>query len=90
MLSETTCIVSGSGLGKSTIAQLLLRTYTPQCESLSLDDQDVAFLDPVFTSAHMARVKQGCILFDRSVHDNITLGHPGGRVSRAQVEDTSL
>ncbi len=39
--SETTFIVGGSGSGKSTVAQLLLRMYDVQRGTISLDDQDV-------------------------------------------------
>ena len=42
---ETTYIVGGSGSGKSTIAQLLLRMYDVQGGTIFLDDQDVRYLD---------------------------------------------
>ena len=96
---ETTFIVGGSGSGKSTIAQLLLRLYNPDGGEITLDDQSFPFLDESFTRANIAAVQQGCILFDMSVHDNVALGLAGAGpgvngnkrrpedVSRAEVEE---
>ncbi|TFY59934.1 hypothetical protein EVG20_g7612, partial [Dentipellis fragilis] len=71
---ETTFIVGGSGSGKSTVAQLLLRMYATQEGTVSLDDQDMAYLDPSWTRAHVGVVSQGCILFDGTVHENVAMG----------------
>lgn len=97
---ETTFIVGGSGSGKSTIAQMLLRLYDPDSGELTMDDQLFPHLDSDFTSEHIAAVQQGCILFDMSVHDNVAMGLAGagpestsGRirtpadVTRKEVED---
>ena len=51
---KTTFIVGGSGLGKSTVAQLLLRLYEPQSGTIQLDDQDMGFLDDIFVRRHVA------------------------------------
>jgi ATP-binding cassette, subfamily B (MDR/TAP), member 1 len=85
---ETTFIVGGSGSGKSTIAQLLLRIYTPTHGTVSIDDQDVAFLDDAWTRAHVAAVSQAAILFDMSVHENVALGLAGPG-SRRRPEDAT-
>jgi ATP-binding cassette subfamily B (MDR/TAP) protein 1 len=74
---ETTFIVGGSGSGKSTVAQLLLRLYTPVGGEITLDDQSIAYLDDAFTKENIAAVQQGCILFDMSVHDNVAMGLAG-------------
>ena len=71
---EMTFIVGGSGSGKSTIAQLLLRLYSPASGDITLDDQSLSFLDEGFTREHIAAVQQGCILFDMSIHDNVAMG----------------
>lgn len=85
--SETTFIVGGSGSGKSTIAQLLLRLYDPEGE-ISLDDQPFAYLDEAFTRENIAAVQQGCILFDMSVHDNVSLGLAGSGGGRGPADVT--
>ena len=74
---ETTFIVGGSGSGKSTIAQLLLRMYEAQSGTILFDDQDILHLDPSYTKAHIAAVSQGCILFDMTVHENVAMGFAG-------------
>jgi ATP-binding cassette subfamily B (MDR/TAP) protein 1 len=77
---ETTFIVGGSGSGKSTVAQLLLRLYTPVGGEITLDDQSITYLDDAFTKENIAAVQQGCILFDMSVHDNVAMGLAGAGV----------
>lgn len=77
---ETTFIVGGSGSGKSTVAQLLLRMYTPVGGEITLDDQSIAYLDNEYTKEHIAAVQQGCILFDMSIHDNVAMGLAGAGV----------
>jgi len=62
-----------------------------------LDDQDMGYLDEVFMRENLVGVSQGCILFDRSVHDNVAMGrlrrHGDGEeeeeneVSREEVVD---
>lgn len=74
---ETTFVVGGSGSGKSTIAQLLLKLYVPLRGDLTMDDQEFKYLDEMFSREHVAAVQQGCILFDLSVHDNVALGVAG-------------
>ncbi|WVQ78127.1 hypothetical protein IAT38_000208 [Cryptococcus sp. DSM 104549] len=77
---ETTFIVGGSGSGKSTIAQLLLRLYNPTSGEITMDNQSFGFLDAGFTRENIAAVQQGCILFDMSVHDNVAMGLAGAGV----------
>lgn len=59
---ETTFIVGGSGSGKSTIAQLLLRLYDPTSGEITMDNQSFPFLNSHFTRENIAAVQQGCIL----------------------------
>jgi ATP-binding cassette subfamily B (MDR/TAP) protein 1 len=83
--NEMTFIVGGSGSGKSTVAQLLLKLYEPQSGMIQLDDQDITYLDDSFTRQHIAGVSQGCILFDMSVHDNVAMGRAAGQATREEV-----
>jgi ATP-binding cassette subfamily B (MDR/TAP) protein 1 len=86
--SETTFIVGGSGSGKSTIAQLLLRMYDVQRGTISLDDQDVEYLDTNWTRQHIGVVSQGAILFDMTVHDNVAMGLAGPGSKRRPQDAT--
>ncbi|KAI0265438.1 P-loop containing nucleoside triphosphate hydrolase protein [Gloeopeniophorella convolvens] len=85
---ETTFIVGGSGSGKSTIAQLLLRMYSIQEGTISLDDQDVEFLDSNWTRQHIGAVSQGAILFDGTVHENVAMGLAGPGSTRRPQDAT--
>ncbi|CCM02000.1 uncharacterized protein FIBRA_04074 [Fibroporia radiculosa] len=91
--NEISFIVGGSGSGKSTIAQLLLKMYVPQTGAIKLDDQEINYLDEDWMRSNVAGVTQNCILFDMSVHDNVAIGlaYPGSNrrpedVSREEVE----
>ncbi|TXT04212.1 uncharacterized protein COLE_07909 [Cutaneotrichosporon oleaginosum] len=89
---ELTFIVGGSGSGKSTIAHLLLRLYSPPegAGVINLDERPLSSYDPAFTKGHIAAVSQGCLIFDMSVHDNVAMGVLGadastyGRVRRPE------
>jgi ATP-binding cassette, subfamily B (MDR/TAP), member 1 len=85
---ETTFIVGGSGSGKSTIAQLLLRMYDAQGGTISLDDQDVEYLDPNWTRQHIGAVSQSAILFDMTVHENVAIGLAGPGSNRRPEDAT--
>jgi ATP-binding cassette, subfamily B (MDR/TAP), member 1 len=84
--NETTFIVGGSGSGKSTIAALLLRMYTPSSGRIDIDDQDTMYLDDGWMKENMAGVSQGCTLFDGTVHENVAMGLERN-VTREEVID---
>ena len=75
--SETTFVVGGSGSGKSTIAQLLAHLYTPSWGTITLDEQDIGFVDEAWLRTHVAVVSQSCILFEGTVHENVAMGVAG-------------
>ncbi|WVN89031.1 uncharacterized protein L203_104247 [Cryptococcus depauperatus CBS 7841] len=71
---ETTFIVGGSGSGKSTIAQLLMRFYDPVAGGITMDDQPFSDIETAYIREKISLVHQDCILFDLSVHENIAIG----------------
>jgi ATP-binding cassette subfamily B (MDR/TAP) protein 1 len=85
---ETTYIVGGSGSGKSTVAQLLLRMYDVQGGTISLDDQDVRYLDTDWIRQQIGIVSQGVILFDMTIHDNVAMGLAGPGSKRRPQDAT--
>ncbi|KAF9521660.1 P-loop containing nucleoside triphosphate hydrolase protein [Crepidotus variabilis] len=99
--NEMTFIVGSSGSGKSTVAQLLVEMYAIQAGSggLTLDEQDVKYLDPEWIRKNVCVVGQsgggvggGTVITEGlSLFDNIALA-PGeryaqGLVTREEVED---
>ena len=85
---EMTFIVGASGSGKSTIAQLLLRLYSPSVGEICLDERDVRFLDDEWTRSCIVGIGQGwgdVVLDGKSIAENVMLGMHG--VSPATVED---
>lgn len=69
-----TALVGGSGAGKSTIAQLILRFWDVGAGSVSVGDVDVRHLDYADLMEHVAFVFQDNFLFSGTIADNIQLG----------------
>jgi ATP-binding cassette subfamily B (MDR/TAP) protein 1 len=90
--NEITFIVGSSGSGKSTITQLLLRPYNLQVGHITIDEQDIQFLDDGWMKANVAGVSQsGVVILDgKSVFENVAAGVFGRRVhalAKEEVED---
>jgi ABC-type multidrug transport system fused ATPase/permease subunit len=74
---QTVAFVGGSGSGKSTIAQILIRFYDPNSGSVYIDDFKLDTLDPShIRNAHIGLVSQEPILFATSIKENIRYGCP--------------
>lgn len=83
---DLTFIVGGSGSGKSTISQLLMRMYEPQTGEITISNQVASRASLDWIRAHVASVAQSCILFDMSVHDNVAMGLAGSPSGRAPAD----
>lgn len=68
-------LVGGSGAGKSTIVQLILRLYQPEHGRILLDDQDISEMDLADYRQHFAIVPQEVMLFGGTIRDNILYGN---------------
>lgn len=84
---ETVAIVGGSGAGKSTILNLLLRFADPWSGAVRIDGHDIRKFKLRSVRQQISVVLQEPILFRRSVRENIAYGRPGA--SEAQIIDAA-
>jgi len=77
-------IVGESGAGKSTVFNLLLRSYDYRDGSIQIDGQDVKAITQASLRDNISVVSQETILFDETIEANILLGK--SEASFEQVE----
>jgi ABC-type multidrug transport system fused ATPase/permease subunit len=78
---QSVAIVGGSGAGKSTILNLLLRFFDPWSGRVCIDGRDIRQLKFRSVRKQISVVLQDSILFSRSVRDNIAYGRPGASMA---------
>ncbi len=69
---KTTAIAGATGVGKTTLLNLLFRMYEPDGGLVRLDGTDIGRIDRPWYLSHFAVVLQNPFIFDRSIDDNIT------------------
>ncbi|WP_235030864.1 ABC transporter ATP-binding protein [Nonomuraea solani] len=74
---EVVAITGASGVGKSTLAKLLLRFYDPDEGRVLLDGADLRGLTRESLRDNITILHQETLLFSGSVRDNIAYGRPG-------------
>ncbi len=74
---ETVAIVGSSGVGKSTIVNLLLRFYEPTSGSIRIDNYPINLLKLAFLRNSIGLVIQDPILFSGTVRRNVAYGKTG-------------
>jgi ATP-binding cassette subfamily B protein len=80
-------IVGPSGVGKSTIADLILRFYDPQQGAVKLDGRDLRDLRLRDLRQAVALVDQSPFLFNASVAENIAYARP--EATREQIAEAA-
>ncbi len=86
---KSLAIIGPTGVGKSTIINLLERFYAPQKGTISVDGVDVAAYDLYALRRQIGLVPQDVFLFSGSIYDNIVLGNTAISMTRV-VEATRL
>jgi len=84
---KITALVGLSGAGKSTILNLLVKFYEPDCGSIRLDGVDLRDYDTRFLRDNIGMVLQKNHIFDGSIEENIRYGLPNA--TREQVEEAA-
>lgn len=84
---KITALVGLSGAGKSTVLNLLVKFYDPDCGSIKLDGVDLRDYDTKFLRDNIGMVLQKNHIFDGSIEENIRYGQPDA--TREQVEEAA-
>jgi subfamily B ATP-binding cassette protein MsbA len=84
---EMVALIGPSGVGKSTVFNLLLRFYDYQSGTIRFDGKDVTTISRKSLREHMGFVPQETILFSGSVRDNILFGNLDA--SKQELEDAA-
>lgn len=84
---EHVALVGASGVGKSTVANLILRFYRPQAGEILVDGNNIGELDGEKYRRQIGVVLQDTLLFGATVAENIAYGRP--EASRSEVEQAA-
>ena len=85
--NETAVLVGPSGVGKSTVIELLLGLVRPDSGRITINGADLSTLTPQALSRMTAWIGQRPSLFAGSIRENIRFGHPDA--SDAAVQDAA-
>lgn len=69
-------VVGPSGSGKSTLTKIMQRMYIPEQGKVIIDGVDIAQVHPAWFRRQIGVVLQENLLFNRTIHENITLANP--------------
>ena len=74
---QTIAIVGQTGSGKSTLTDLINRTYDTVAGRILIDGIDVRDWNMASLRSQISRIEQDVFLFSRSIAENIAFGAPG-------------
>ncbi len=77
---KTIALVGPSGVGKSTIADLIPRFYDVKSGSITIDGKDIRQYKLESLRSQMSFVTQDTILFNDTIFNNIALGKPDAKL----------
>jgi ATP-binding cassette, subfamily B, bacterial len=84
---QTVAIVGQTGSGKSTLTELVNRTYDPLAGRVLIDGVDTRAWSLHALRSGIGKIEQDIFLFSRSIADNIAFARPGA--TRPQIEQAA-
>jgi ATP-binding cassette subfamily B protein len=84
---STVAIVGATGVGKTTLVNLLMRFYDPDSGRILIDSVDIASVSRRSLRSRIGMVLQDAWLFDGTIAENIAYGRPGA--SEAEVVEAA-
>jgi subfamily B ATP-binding cassette protein MsbA len=81
---EMVAFVGSSGVGKTTLLNLLPRFYDPTAGRLLLDGQDVRRVKIPDLRRHVALVLQDSVVLPTTIAENIAYGRPGATIEQIE------
>jgi ATP-binding cassette, subfamily B, bacterial len=84
---QTVALVGQTGSGKSTLSELVNRTYDPTYGRVLIDGVDVKGWDLTSLRSQISRIEQDIFLFSRSIAENIAFGAP--TATQEQIEQAA-
>jgi ATP-binding cassette subfamily B protein len=84
---ETVAIVGQTGSGKSTLTDLINRTYTVTSGRILIDGVDVNDWNLTALRSQISKIEQDVFLFSRTIGENIAFGAPG--TPQEQIEQAA-
>ncbi|MDD2788724.1 ABC transporter ATP-binding protein [Methanoculleus sp.] len=91
---ETVAVVGRTGVGKTTLINLILRAFMPQRGTITLDKRDLSSLDPRWLRRQVSLVSQDLFLFHTTIEENICYSKPDatfeeviGAARKAQIHE---
>ncbi|HOI13745.1 MAG TPA: ABC transporter ATP-binding protein [Methanoculleus sp.] len=73
---EVVAVIGRTGAGKTTLINLILRAFSPQEGTITLDNHDLASLDPRWLRRQISIVSQDLFLFYTTIEENIRYSRP--------------
>ena len=84
---EMLALVGPTGVGKTTMANLIPRFYDPTCGRVLIDGVDTRDIKLASLRSHISMVLQDVFLFNGTVADNISYGSPNA--TREQIREAA-
>ena len=91
---ETVAVIGRTGVGKTTLINLILRAFTPQRGTITLDGHNLSSLDPRWLRRQVSLVSQDLFLFHTTIEENIRYSRPEATLEevmdaarKAQIHD---